>query len=228
VAHIAIFDCAIKRPSLVCFNRLVSHLATPFSYHRPPQEGLSSAKQDNNASAYIIFGSASNVEDRLDWHKELSDFCREKLEQKVPVLGLCFGHQLMADSFGMEVIKNENEQSFYGTRTITFKETYGALSPGDKSTVFKAHSYQVAGHLKELQVMATSEECPFDGLYHPTLPYWGFQGHPEASLDFYQHEIAEKNATLNSSLSNSPREHEEKERALKDGLNLVRIFCQEL
>ena len=217
--HIAIFDCAIKRPSLVCFNRLVSHLQTPFTYHRPPQEGLSSVKEDQGAQAYIIFGSASNVEDRLDWHKELADFCREKLEKKVPVLGLCFGHQLMADSFGMEVVKNDENKSFYGARTINFEKDYGPISSGDKRTIFKAHSYQVSGPLKELKILASSKECPYDGLYNPKLPYWGFQGHPEASHDFYQHEILENGASLKDEVES---------KALADGIGLIKIFCREL
>lgn len=217
--HIAIFDCAIKRPSIVCFNRLVTHLQTPFTYHRPPVEGLSSLHQSARAKGYIIFGSASNVEDRLDWHKELADFCRECLEKNIPVLGLCFGHQLMADSFGMDVTKNPNNESYYGSRKVTFQAPYGSVLKGEQARVFKAHSYQVSGPLKELEVLASSEECPYDGLFHPTLPYWGFQGHPEASQDFYQHEIQE-NKVIHAK--------EELNASLEDGLNLIRVFAKEL
>ena len=216
---IAIFDCAIKRPSLVCFNRLVGHLNTPFTYHRPPTEGLSSAKADDRAKAYIIFGSASNVEDRLDWHKELADFCREKLEKNYPILGLCFGHQLMADSFGMKVTKNPQGKSYYGSREIKFEKDYFNLSHGSSATIFKAHSFQVTGELQELKVLASSEECPYDGLYHPNLPYWGFQGHPEASEDFYTHEIMANQVELDS---------EEKAKALNNGFEIVKEFVQGL
>lgn len=200
---------------MMCFNRLVQGLSLPLTYHRPPLHGLSSAEQDTEAMAYIIFGSASNVEDRLDWHKELAEFCFSKLKAGKPVLGLCFGHQLMADFFGMEVVKNPNGESFYGSRLIDFEEGFGSLKKGSKSHVFVAHSYQVVGPLKELKILASSQDCPYDGLFHPNLPYWGFQGHPEASLDFYQHEILEKR---------SPLKDVDLQNSLSQGLEIIRQF----
>lgn len=201
----------------MCFNRLVQTINLPFTYHRPPLHGLSSAQEDTNALAYIIFGSASNVEERLDWHKSLSDFCYERLKENKPVLGLCFGHQLMADYFGMEVTKNPQQMSLYGTRSIIFEENFGLIKKGHESNVFIAHSYQVVGPLKELKVLASSIDCPYDGLYHPSMPYWGFQGHPEGSLDFYQHEILDHTSPLEDDLLKN---------SLNNGLDIIRQFSQ--
>lgn len=143
----------------------------------------------------------------------------EKLREKKPVLGICFGHQLMADAFGMEVIKNPLEQKFYGAREITFQSAFGKFNKGQKAYIFKAHSYQVSGELKELEVLASSDECAYEALFHPNLPYWGFQGHPEASEDFYHHEILEHDVTL---------KEEKLQRALKEGLSIIKTFCLEL
>lgn len=220
--HIAILDCAIKQASFVCFNRLVQHIDIPFTYHRPSVEGLSSLHHDKNADGYIIFGSASNVEERLDWHKELADFCLERLQNKQPVLGLCFGHQLMADAFGLEVIKNPGEKSYYGTREVTFNQNWGSYRKGDKKTLFVAHSYQVSGCNDQLITLANSEVCPQDALIHKELPYLGFQPHPEASEYFVTQEILEHEHNLKIDHKNDNNF----QKALVDGLNIVRTFCE--
>lgn len=167
--------------------------------------------------AYIIFGSASNVEDRLDWHASLSQFCFERLKEDKAVLGLCFGHQLMADFFGLTVSRNSDHKSHYGSRKIVFTEGFGHFNKGEEARVFKAHSFEVTGELKELELLASSSECFYDGLYHPKLPYWGFQGHPEASRDFYDHEIVDHDITLKDT---------EIDQALHDGLMIIKSFCQ--
>lgn len=221
--HIAILDCAIKRPSLVCFNRLIQHIHTPLTYHKPSTEGLSSLAFDKEAAAYIIFGSASNVDERLDWHKELALFCMERLKENRPVLGICFGHQLMADAFGLEVIKNPKAESFYGTREITFTKSWGPYKRGDKKMVFVAHSYQVTGESDNLEVLATSEDCELDGLIHKELPYIGFQAHPEASEDFVLNEVLDHQG---HNLGTSPKQSENYSRGLKEGLEIVKTFCE--
>lgn len=178
---------------------------------------------DKEASAYIIFGSASNVEERLNWHKELASFCLERLKEGIPVLGICFGHQLMADAFGLEVVRNPNDSSYYGTREITFKESWGPFKQNDKKTVFVAHSYQVVGSNDSLRPLAESDDCPLDALIHNELPYLGFQAHPEASEDFVQNEILDHE---NHNLGSDPLRSKFYESGLKDGLLIVKTFCE--
>jgi len=57
-------------------------------------------------SPYIITGSADSVYDNKEWMLRLESFivtCREK---KCFLLGICFGHQIIAKAFGGKVIKN--------------------------------------------------------------------------------------------------------------------------
>lgn len=207
----------------MCFNRLVQHIHTPLTYHKPSTEGLSSLEHDKEATGYIIFGSASNVEERLHWHKELAAFCLKRLKEGRPVLGICFGHQLMADAFGLEVVKNPTGESFYGTREITFKQNWGPYKSGDKKTVFVAHSYQVLGESESLKPLAESDDCPLDALIHNELPYLGFQAHPEASEDFVTNEILDHE---NHNLGDNPVDSKNYKRGLVEGLEIVKTFCE--
>ena len=58
------------------------------------------------AAGFIITGSPSNVPDREPWMHRTEAWLREVARAEVPVFGICFGHQMLAQAFGGEVRKN--------------------------------------------------------------------------------------------------------------------------
>lgn len=59
-----------------------------------------------NAAMYsgvVITGSGAMVSDRLPWSERTADWLRALRQQPVPLLGICYGHQLLAHAFGGEV-----------------------------------------------------------------------------------------------------------------------------
>ena len=58
------------------------------------------------AAGIIVTGSSSSVTEQAPWMKRTGAFLRRAAEEGVPVLGICFGHQLLADAFGGKVQKN--------------------------------------------------------------------------------------------------------------------------
>ena len=56
----------------------------------------------------LITGSAAGVYDsHFTWMEPLRDFIRSAYAAKTPMLGICFGHQIMADALGGDVRKSE-------------------------------------------------------------------------------------------------------------------------
>ncbi len=188
--QIAVIDCAIKQSSIHCFNRLLQYFDCSLSYHRPPEQGMRSlySSQDQD-QAYIIFGSASNIEDQLQWHAQLASFCHEQLLQSKPIFAICFGHQLMAHYYGATIDKNNEAITYKGSREITFIESFSPFSKGKSFQIFSAHSFEVKTLPEDMIHIASSEECLYDGLAHKSLPLISFQGHPEASPFFVEQEI---------------------------------------
>ena len=62
----------------------------------------------DNYDAYLLTGSPANVSEDLDWMQRLSSFVVEANQKNKRIVGSCFGHQLIAKTFGGEVAQNEN------------------------------------------------------------------------------------------------------------------------
>lgn len=60
----------------------------------------------SSADGFIITGSSSNVTERAAWMLRAEEFVRSIVRAKVPLFGICFGHQLIAEALGGNVAKN--------------------------------------------------------------------------------------------------------------------------
>lgn len=58
--------------------------------------------------AFLLTGSPANVSDDFDWMRRLSELVIEANQKNKAIIGSCFGHQLIAKTFGGEVSKNEH------------------------------------------------------------------------------------------------------------------------
>lgn len=72
--------------------------------------------------AWIITGSASSVTDRTDWILNLEEIIRKGQKRGIPMLGICFGHQVIASALGGKVIRNPLDWEV-GSHMIALNET---------------------------------------------------------------------------------------------------------
>ena len=108
---IAVIDPAAGTPELDAFNALAqrsSALPVAFTYHLPALFGMGSLAQLEaraQLAGVIVFGSAASVHDDAPWQRELNAWLLPRLQSDAgpPVLGLCYGHQVIAHLLGGEV-----------------------------------------------------------------------------------------------------------------------------
>lgn len=132
-------------------------------------------------SAAIVTGSWAMVTDRLDWSERTGEWLRLAVDEQLPLLGVCYGHQLLADALGGTVTDNPQGKEV-GLETVSLKPAAAqdALL-SELPTEFSAyltHLQSVVTPPPGAQVLASSA---LDGCqilrYSPTT--LSFQFHPE-------------------------------------------------
>jgi GMP synthase (glutamine-hydrolysing) len=100
------------------------------------------------------------------------------LDSEVPILGVCFGHQLMAHAFGGEVLL-DRRHVFKMARTVVLSQD-SLFKRLPKSIMLLESRYEVVKSLpKGFNLLAKSEASEIATTRHRTRPLYGVQFHPE-------------------------------------------------
>ena len=144
----------------------------------------------------IITGSPAMVSHRHAWSEETAAWLAVAHEQGLPMLGVCYGHQLLAHALGGQVGPNPN-----GRRMGTFEveiidaddRLLGQFAP---VRLFQAtHVEAVLDPPPGARVIAHSSGDPHHALYFGNAS-WGLQFHPEFEVDIMECYIRSRDAVL--------------------------------
>ena len=130
---------------------------------------------------YLITGSAAGVYDPLPWIAPLLDFIRTTKNAKM--VGICFGHQVMAEALGGHVEKSDKGWGA-GLHRYRIDVVEPWMDPVASIAVPASHQDQVVVQPPHTEVVASSSFTPFAGLAWTDRPAISFQFHPEFSADF--------------------------------------------
>ncbi|MCC7554438.1 MAG: GMP synthase subunit A [Methanobacteriaceae archaeon] len=97
---------------------------------------------------------------------------------KIPVLGICLGHQIIAKTFGGKINNSENESYAKVKINILDDENlFKSLAP--KMEVWSSHKEEVEKIPDDFKILANSELCDVESFKHRELDIYGIQFHPE-------------------------------------------------
>ena len=123
----------------------------------------------DDADGWLITGSKHGAYDDLPFIPKLEDFVRQARAEQVPLVGICFGHQIIAQALGGRVEKFSGGWSV-GPQTVDWG--------GTPMTLNSWHQDQVIEPPDGAEVLATSDFCRYGALLYDD---WAFtvQTHPE-------------------------------------------------
>lgn len=143
----------------------------------------------DEVDAYLITGSKSSVYDDKPWIPPLVEFVREIAARDKKIIGICFGHQLVAQALGGKTEKSTKGWGV-GLHTHTFTETPAWHDGGDEQLhILVSHQDQVVKTAEGTRVLAGSDFCE-NAVCQIGDQILTFQGHPEF-LPAYSREIME-------------------------------------
>lgn len=108
---------------------------------------------------------------------------------KLPILGVCLGHQAIAQACGAQVIRAQRPMHGKAEKILHNRQGIFAGLP-NPLTVARYHSLIVDPELPtSLEVTARSQQGEIMGLAHRLYPLWGVQFHPESILTEHGHQM---------------------------------------
>ena len=128
------------------------------------------------AKGVVFSGGPSSV-----YEKDVPEFNEAILNLNVPILGLCYGHQLMAKSYGGSVGKAEVGE--FGFAELNVNEA-GKISPLFKDVtpvtqVWMSHQDGVLSLGEGFEVIGTTKDCPFAAVQNLSKKRFSLQCHCE-------------------------------------------------
>ncbi len=138
----------------------------------PYNEKIESIKERNPQGIILSGGPASIYSE--DAYK-ISD---EVFDMNIPMLGICYGMQLMVDHFGGEIHPANHHE--YGKATLKFNQNSPIFNgASDNEIVWMSHGDRVEKLPKGFEKIAQTENSPFSAIANEDKKIYAFQFHPE-------------------------------------------------
>ena len=132
----------------------------------------------DDCDGYLITGSKLSVYDDVQWIRDLEVFINLLHSKKKSLLGVCFGHQLIAKALGGEVTKSK-EGWVLGLQKYTFHNNFPWLENiNEDIKLIHSHQDQVI-NLPEGTTLVASNELVPNAMYFVEDHIMSIQGHPE-------------------------------------------------
>jgi GMP synthase-like glutamine amidotransferase len=136
---------------------------------------------------YIITGSQFSAYDDIPWINKAKTLVSDLYIAKIPTIGICFGHQLIADSLGGKVEKAVDKGWGVGVHQWQIKNEKEWMGHSKQQSISlrATHQDQVVDMPANSKLIASSEFCPIAG-FQTGKHFLTLQGHPEFTREYSQ------------------------------------------
>lgn len=130
-----------------------------------------------DADGWLITGSRFGAYEDLPWIPQLEEFIRNAYSQDIPIVGICFGHQILAQALGGKVKK------FDGGWSVGRVE-YDLEGHKHPVPLYAWHQDQVVSLPNDAVVTGSTPFCQYAALSYKGKAY-SLQPHPEFTSEYF-------------------------------------------
>lgn len=171
-------------PYAKMFETMFNQTGRDFSYDVIKVSDGAPLPSPGSVEAIVLPGSAAGVYEDHAWLTPLREFIRQSYTARTPMLGICFGHQIMADALGGDVRKSDKGWGL-GRHRYEMRQRPSFMQTAPTSfAVACSHQDQVIVAPRDSEVILSSDFTPNAGLAYRNGAALSFQAHPEFDDDY--------------------------------------------
>jgi GMP synthase (glutamine-hydrolysing) len=135
----------------------------------------------------FLSGSVLSSADDLEWIHREHDLIRTAVEKNIPILGSCFGSQILASALcgKNQLFRRKTCEVGYKWIVLTDPTRLDPLLQNldDKVYMFVWHNDEIRADHEDMVILGKSDVCPNHIWRFKNKPVWGIQGHPELNRE---------------------------------------------
>ncbi len=172
-----------KVPSRALGADFRRYIPLPVEVRRAPERDL--PRSIEGYSHIILSGSKTSILEDAPWIEELSKLIRSAIDARVPLLGVCYGHQMIARVLGGKSAVRRAPKAEVGWYEIDIVQKISLFDGLNqkKIPVFQSHFDEVVTPPPYAVVAARSERCAVQAYALPGNLVFGVQFHPERNFE---------------------------------------------
>jgi len=141
--------------------------------------GVNDQPLSENVEAIVLSGSNSHLStpEHLAKYKSEIELVRKV---NIPILGICFGHQLIGVAFGSDLYSVSGYiKDLQKVKLLQSNEIFSSWKGGDILMLCQYHKDSLSELPKDFVCLAESKTCKIEAMKHQTRPIYGIQAHIE-------------------------------------------------
>lgn len=142
----------------------------------------------NAADGWLVTGSKFGAYEDLPWIPPLENFLRTAYNEEIPIVGICFGHQVLAQALGGKVEKYEGGWS-------AGRVEYNLEGHDEPVPLYAWHQDQVISLPDDARVVGSTPFCEYAALAYGSKAY-SIQPHPEFTASYFKDLYAGRGGNL--------------------------------
>ncbi len=165
------------------FRRLLNAAGARLEYRHYQATELQLPEHLNACDAYLITGSKAGVYEPWPWVEALVTWIRQAHRSEVPLIGVCFGHQVIAEALGGHAARSDRGWGLGVARTAVLQHPPWVSQPPESVALMYSHQDQVLALPPYATPWLGNNFCPLAG-YWIDESVFAMQGHPEFTPEY--------------------------------------------
>jgi GMP synthase-like glutamine amidotransferase len=176
---VAIIDNSVFPEVYKPVSHWAGFLDVPWESFRAPEGRLPNLRGGH--THIILTGSEASITERQAWAGDEAELVREAVRRGFPVLGSCYGHQLLALALRGPGHARRCLQPEIGWIRVEVREP-SLFNRKGWLYAFSSHFDEVFGLDDDFLILASTPRCPVQAFGLKRRPVWGIQFHPEMDI----------------------------------------------